>query len=76
MSGESEHGDAELIEVIDAHQLQKPGTILHRLDDDKGCSNRPDTNTSTDLVTAAVLDGHELCSRCEWPEGAEEVITS
>jgi hypothetical protein len=66
--------DPRLIKVIDRRDLKEPGTTLHRLDDEKGCSHRPDTNTQTDLVTAAVLDGRELCSRCVWPDGAEEVL--
>jgi hypothetical protein len=66
--------DPRLIKVIDRRDLKESGTTLHRFDDEKGCSHRPDTNTRTDLVTAAVFDGHTLCSRCVWPDGAEEVL--
>ncbi|SIS05916.1 hypothetical protein [Natronorubrum daqingense] len=34
----------------------------------------PSTNVSTDLTTAAVGDGNELCPACEWPEGAQDVL--
>jgi hypothetical protein len=66
--------DPRLVEVIDKDDLKKGATTLHRVDDDAGCANRPDTNTKTDLTTAAVVDGHTLCSRCEWPDGAVEVL--
>lgn len=50
--------------------------LLHRYDDEAACGNQPSTNVSTDLTTAAVTDGNELCPRCDWPEGAEEVLLS
>lgn len=72
--GDIEEGDPRLIQVYDAHRLKKEGTTLHRWDEEYQCDHAPESNVSTDLVTAAVLDGHTLCSRCEWPEGAEEVL--
>lgn len=48
--------------------------LLHRSDEDKACGNQPDTNHGTDLETAAVTDGNELCPACEWPEGSEAVL--
>lgn len=72
----SEQNDPRLVQVYDAHRLRKEGTVLHRWDEEYRCSHAPVSNVSTDLTTAAVLDGRTLCSRCEWPEGAEEVLQS
>lgn len=48
--------------------------LLHRREDDKACGNQPDTSLGTDLETAAVEDGNELCPACEWPDGCEAVL--
>lgn len=66
--------DPRLVQVYDKKDLSG-GTILHRLDENKRCSNAPKyKQLSTDLVTAAVMSDHALCDRCEWPEGAKEVL--
>lgn len=70
---EYESEDPRLVTVVWPGRMRN-GLTLHRHDDGAGCGNRPETNTSTDLTTAAVFDGHELCQLCEWPDGCEEVI--
>lgn len=48
--------------------------LLHRSEGDAACGNQPSTNLSTDLTTAAVTDGNELCPHCDWPDGAQAVL--
>lgn len=77
MNDESEQATPQsvtLVKVVDANGLTRGGTVLHRYDTDAACAHRPDANTSTDLLTATVLDGHTLCDYCEWPEGAHEYV--
>jgi len=67
----------ESIKVIATESNLKRGKgKIHRLNDEYGCGNRPDTNARTDLITAAVRDDHELCDHCNWPDDAEEVLHS
>lgn len=75
MSSGNESADPRLIEVITKRDgFLDPVGPLHRLDSEKQCGNIPTHNSKTDLVTAVVGDGHELCDNCEWPEGAQGVV--
>lgn len=46
---------------------------LHRVEAGR-CSRAPPPAHTTDLATAAVDSDFHLCSHCEWPDGAEEVL--
>ena len=71
----SEQSDPRVIEVVMADDgLMTPGGTLHRYDQNKSCYRNINTNVSTDLMTAAVHEGRELCEDCEWPNGAEGVL--
>jgi len=74
MSEQPKHEDPRLVEVIDKHGFKEERTVLHRADDDAGCSKRPETDSRTDLTTAAVAVNDKLCNDCVWPDGAEEVL--
>lgn len=74
--------DPRLIQVTAArNNLERGEGALHRHDEDHQCDRAPSNpQSSTDLVTAAVANevpgkgDHSLCSYCEWPDGAEEVL--
>ena len=67
--------DPELVEVKWAGGgLLTSGSLLHRDNRAFACGNRPENNITTDLITAEVTGGHELCPNCQWPDGAEDVI--
>lgn len=56
-----------------ATNLDRSEITLHR--DDHPCSQAPTKNADhTDLMTATVGSKVNLCSRCDWPEGSEEVL--
>jgi len=73
-SGSGIEPDPRLVTVCWSGASAPRGDVLHRYDESAACPKTPDTNTSTDLTTAAVTDGNELCSLCEWPNGAETVL--
>lgn len=70
---ETEH-DPRLVTVCWSGDHPPRGDLLHRADETVACANQPSTSLTTDLTTAAVTDGNELCQRCEWPEGAQAVL--
>lgn len=64
-----------LLDVYGTDDTLRRGGTLHRLDEDARCGSAPDyAGTSTDLITAAVIDGNSLCDHCDWPDGAAEVL--
>lgn len=73
---DSEQVDPRLVEVVmaSADDLMCEGGILHRYDQDACCHRETARKTTTDLTTAAVLDGRSLCEDCDWPDGAKEVL--